>query len=66
MSSSMPLRFYVTNNVQKKIFVFDEDWNYLSNKSIPNRISYITRGTNCFYMIFYMSNLIVKTDQHDC
>jgi hypothetical protein len=33
MSSSNPIRYYVTNNLKWNIFVFDEEWNYISQKS---------------------------------
>jgi hypothetical protein len=32
MSSSNPIQYYVTNENKSKIFFFDDDWNYVSEK----------------------------------
>jgi hypothetical protein len=59
MSSSNPIRYYVTD-ASGQIFIFDEDWNYVSNKSISSSIYYITRGGNYYYIT--TSSTFLKTD----
>jgi hypothetical protein len=60
MSSSMPLRYYVTD-LSSKIFIFDEDWNYVSFKLIQNNVYNIIRGVNYYYIT--VSTAFLKTDQ---
>ncbi len=61
MSSSNPIQYYVTHHAEGKIFVFDEDWNYVSNKSSFPNVTYMIPVGNYFY-ITGNSN-IWKTDQ---
>ncbi len=50
MSSLNPIQYYVTHYFQGKIFVFDENWNYVSNKSsFPDVNNMISVG-NYFYI----------------
>jgi hypothetical protein len=60
MSSSNPIRYFVTHLGQRRIFVFDENWNYVSNKSISSSIYYITQGGNYYYIT--ASSTFLKTD----
>jgi hypothetical protein len=48
MSSSNPIQYYVTHYPQGKIFVFDEDWNYVSNKSSFLNVNYMIPVCNYF------------------
>jgi hypothetical protein len=41
MSSSNPIKYYVTHFYEGKIFVFDENWNYVSNKSSFPDVTYM-------------------------
>ena len=50
MSSSNPIRYYVTNYDHHKIFVFDEDWVYFSEKSSFNQATYMISIGNNFYI----------------
>jgi hypothetical protein len=61
MSSSNPIQYYVTHYSQGKIFVFDDNWNYISNKSSFPNVTYMILVGNYFY-ISGNSN-IWKTDQ---
>ncbi len=50
MSSTIPVQYYVTHHVQGQIYIFDEDFNYISNKSSFASVNYmISIGTN-FYI----------------
>ncbi len=61
MSSLNPIQYYVTHYSQGKIFVFDDNWNYISIiSSFPN-VTYMILVGNYFY-ISGNSN-IWKTDQ---
>ncbi len=61
MSSSNPIQYYVTHYHQGKIFVFDENWNYVSNKSLFHNVEYMIPVGNYFYISDYFN--IWKTDQ---
>jgi hypothetical protein len=50
MSSSNPIQYYVTHFSQDKIFVFDENWNYVSNKSSFLNVNYMIPVGNYFYI----------------
>ncbi len=61
MSSLNPIQYYVTHYHQDKIFLFDEDWNYVSNKSSFPNSWYMIPGGNFSYITGY--DYIWKTDQ---
>jgi hypothetical protein len=61
MSSSNPIQYYVTQYWQGKIFVFDENWNYVSNRSSFPYVYYMIPGGNYFYITG--NDNIWKTDQ---
>jgi hypothetical protein len=61
MSSSNPIQYYVTEYWQGKIFVFDENWNYVSNRSSFPYVYYMIPGGNYFYITG--NDNIWKTDQ---
>ncbi len=61
MSSSNPIQYYFTHYNLGEIFVFDEDWNYVSSKSSFPNVLYMIPVGNYFY-ITGNSN-IWKTDQ---
>jgi hypothetical protein len=61
MSSLNPIQYYVTHYHQDKIFVFDEDWNYVSNKSSFPEVYYMIPGGNYSYITG--DDNIWKTDQ---
>ncbi len=61
MSSLNTIQYYVTHYRQDKIFVFDEDWNYVSNKSSFPEVYYMIPVGNYFYITG--SDNIWKTDQ---
>ncbi len=67
ISSSNPIRYYVTNFYQKQILVYDEDWNYVYLNSINNNVYYIIRGGYFFYITgmtaTFSGSIILKTDQ---
>ena len=48
MSSSNPIRYYVTNYLENKIFVFDEEWNCFSNRSFTNVNHMIAVGNELY------------------
>jgi hypothetical protein len=50
MSRSNPIQYYVTHYSQGKIFVFDENWNYVSNKSSFLNVNYMIPVGNYFYI----------------
>ena len=50
MSSSNPIQYYVTHYYQSKIFVFDENWNYVLNKSSFLNVNYMIPVGNYFYI----------------
>ncbi len=49
MKISNPIQFYATNYVKSKVFIFDEDWNYVSNKSF-NKVNYMISIENFFWI----------------
>jgi hypothetical protein len=61
ISSSNPIRYFVTNYVQNKIYVFDEEWNYVSEKSSFTSVNYIIQVDNYFYITGNQN--VWKTDQ---
>jgi hypothetical protein len=61
MSSSNPIQYYVTEYWQGKIFVFDENWNYISTKSSFSYVNYMIPVGNYFYITG--NDNIYKTDQ---
>jgi len=61
MSSLNPIQYYATHYHQDKIFVFDEDWNYVSNKSSFPEVYYMIPGANYSYITG--DDNIWKTDQ---
>ena len=61
MSSLNPIQYYVTHYSQGKIFVFDDNWNYVSNKSSFLNVNYMIPGGNYFYIT--SNDNIWKTDQ---
>ncbi len=61
MSSLNPIQYYATHYHQDKIFVFDEDWNYVSNKSSFPEVYYMIPVGNYFYITG--NDNIWKTDQ---
>ncbi len=61
MSSSNPIQYYVTNYNQHKIFVFDENWNYVSNNSSFPYVTYMIPVGIYFYITG--NDNIWKTDQ---
>jgi hypothetical protein len=61
MSSSNLIQYYVTEFWQGKIFVFDENWNYVSTKSSFSYVYYMIPGGNYFYITG--NGNIYKTDQ---
>ncbi len=61
MSSLNPIQYYVTHYSQGKIFVFDENWNYVSNKSSFPNVLYMIPVGNYFYITG--KHNIWKTDQ---
>ncbi len=61
MSSSNSIQYYVTHYSQGKIFVFDENWNYVSNKSSFPAVAYMIPVGNYFYITG--NDYIWKTDQ---
>jgi hypothetical protein len=61
MSSSNPIQYYVTHHSQCKIFVFDENWNYVSNKSSFPYVNYMIPLGN--YLFITGRDNIWKTDQ---
>jgi hypothetical protein len=61
MSSSNSIQYYVTNYMQQKIFGFDENWNYVSNKSLFPYVEYMIPVGNYFYISGYFN--IWKTDR---
>ncbi len=50
MSSLNPIQYYVTHYAEGKIFVFDENWNYVSNKSSFLNVNYMIPVGNYFYI----------------
>ncbi len=61
MSSSNLIQYYVTEYWQGKIFVFDENWNYVSTKSSFSYVNYMIPVGNYFYITG--NGNIYKTDQ---
>ncbi len=61
MSSLNPIQYYVTHYSQGKIFVFDENWNYVSSKSSFPSVYYMIPVGNYFYITG--RDNIWKTDQ---
>jgi hypothetical protein len=61
MSSSNPIQYYVTHRNEHKIFVFDEDLNYVSNRSSFPNVTYMIPVGNYFYITG--DDDIWKTDQ---
>ena len=61
MSSSNPILYYVTNSDRNKIYVYDEDWNYVSEKSNFTRPNYMILVDSYFFITG--DNYIWKTDQ---
>jgi hypothetical protein len=61
MSSSNPIRYFVTNVSKGRIFVFDEEWNYISENSSFTEVWHMISVGNNFY-ITGSSNLW-KTDE---
>ncbi len=61
MSSSNPIQYYVTYYYQSKIFVFDENWNYVLNKSSFLNVYYMIPVGNYLYITGNVN--IWKTDQ---
>jgi len=61
MSSLNPIQYYVTHYAEGKIFVFDENWNYVSNKSSFPYVTYMIPVGNYFYITG--NDNIWKTDQ---
>jgi hypothetical protein len=61
MSRSNPIRFYVTHHNLGEIFVFDENWDFVSRKSSFRYVYYMILVGNYFYITGY--NNIWKTDQ---
>ncbi len=60
MSSLNPIQYYVTNRATKTIFVFDENWNYVLNKSSFLSVVYMIPEGNYFYITGDLN--IWKTD----
>jgi hypothetical protein len=60
-SNSNYIQYYVTNCIQNKIFVFDENWNYVSNKSSFTYVMYMIPVGIYFYITG--QNNVWKTDQ---
>ncbi len=50
MSSSNPIRYYVTHYDQGKIFIFDDEWNYISEKASFTNAAFIISVGNNFYI----------------
>jgi hypothetical protein len=61
MSSSNPIQYYVTHYFEGKIFVLDENWNYITNKSSFPNAAYMIPVGNYFYITG--KDYIWKTDQ---
>jgi hypothetical protein len=61
MSSLNPIQYYVTHYAEGKIFVFDENWNYVSVKSSFPNVLYMIPVGNYFYITG--QDNIWKTDQ---
>ena len=61
MSSSIPIQYYVSFWFQSKIFIFNENWSYASNKSAFNYAAYMVLINNYFYITGEYN--IWKTDQ---
>ncbi len=61
MSSSNPIQYYVTHCSQGRIFVFDENWKYVSNKSSFPYVNYMIPVGNYFYISG--ENYVWKTDK---
>ena len=61
MKSSNPIRYYVTNSVKNKIYVFDENWNFVLARTSFSFVNYIVPVGNYCY-ITGNSNLW-KTDE---
>ena len=60
MSSSNPIRYFVTHHDQHKIFVFDEGWNCVSNKSSFPFVNYMISVGYNFYITGW--DYVWKTD----
>ncbi len=60
MKTSNPIQFYITNYVESKIFIFDEDWNYASNKPFK-KVNYMISIENFFWITGDVN--IWKTDE---
>ncbi len=50
MSNSNPIKYYVTNVNKSKIFVFDDDWKYVSEKLSFTNVHYISLVGNYFFI----------------
>jgi hypothetical protein len=50
MSSSNPIRYFVTHYYQHKIFIFDEEWNLISEKSSFTHAHSMISVAKNFYM----------------
>jgi hypothetical protein len=61
MSNSNPIQYYVINGIQNTTYVFDEDWNYVSEKTSLFHPNYMITIDNYFYITGL--NSIWKTDQ---
>jgi hypothetical protein len=61
MSSSNPIQYYVTHLDMEIIYVYDEDWNYVSKKSNFTRPNYMILVDSYFFITG--DNCIWKTDQ---
>ncbi len=61
MTSSNPIRYFVTNFNLGKIFVFDEQWNYVSEKLSFTRVAYMILVGNHFYITG--DSVVWKTDE---
>ncbi len=61
MSNSIPIRYFVTNYFQGKIFVFNEEWNYVSEKASFTTAYIIIIVGNNFYITGTQN--IWKTDE---
>jgi hypothetical protein len=49
MSTSNPIRYFVTHNQENKIYAFDEEWNYVSENIFTRPLFMISVG-NSFYI----------------
>ena len=62
MSSSSPIRYFIINQYECKIYVFDEFWNFLSENSSITNAAQMIQVENYFYIT--SDDNVLKTDEN--